>query len=131
MHPPLALLRSLTMPVPEQTGATMTDPTADAAFARRYFDLARSEDREAYFAQFTDDAVVEDDGRTHRGIDEIRAWRTAVPDVTYDVTEVAPEGDGFVATAEISGAFPGSPVTLRFHFAEVVDGSIAALRIAP
>ncbi len=54
----------------------------------RYFDLATSPDREQWFALFADEVVVEDDGRTRRGIEEVRAWRAEVPSVTYDVTDV-------------------------------------------
>ena len=49
----------------------------------RYFDLAPRPDADAYFAQFADDAVVEDEGQAHRGIAAIRAWRTKVPRVAY------------------------------------------------
>lgn len=50
----------------------------------RYFALAPSRDTEEYFALFAADALVEDEGREYRGIDSIRAWRTAVPLVAYD-----------------------------------------------
>jgi hypothetical protein len=90
----------------------------------RYFDLAPQSDREAYFAQFAPDAVVEDEGRTRTGIDEIRAWRTEVPLVTYTVQDIkrTDEGqnkstdEGQDARVLIAGDFPGSPVALVFHF---------------
>ncbi|WP_332642287.1 nuclear transport factor 2 family protein [Aeromicrobium sp.] len=97
----------------------------------RYFELATSPDRERWFALFADDVVVEDDGRTHRGIDEVRAWRTEVPSVTYDVTDVSTQNGYHVATADIAGDFPGSPIPLRFHFIAVEDGLIRHLAIRP
>lgn len=97
----------------------------------RYFDLATQVEREPWFALFTDDVVVEDDGRTHQGIAEVRAWRTGVPSVTYSVTDVTTQNGYQVATADIAGDFPGSPIPLRFHFIEVEDGRIKHLAIRP
>lgn len=94
-----------------------------------YFELATDPDLEAYFAQFTPDALVEDEGHERRGIDEIRQWRTEVPPVTYSIVNA--HGGGGDVTASISGDFPGSPVELHFHFEFAEDGRIAVLRIRP
>jgi len=83
----------------------------------RYFARAAAPDLDAYLAQFTDDAVAEDEDRLHEGIAAIRAWRTGVPPVSYTVKSVKPTEEGHRATAEIAGDFPGSPVTLTFGFA--------------
>jgi hypothetical protein len=96
-----------------------------------YFELAASPDLEAYYAQFTEDALVEDEGTERHGISEIRAWRTEVPPVAYDVQSVERQGDTELVRAEISGDFPGSPVTLAFAFEHAADGRIAVLRIRP
>ena len=53
----------------------------------RYFDLAVQPDLDAYYAQFAEDALVEDEGRERRGVAAIRQWRTEVPPVTYSVVE--------------------------------------------
>jgi hypothetical protein len=99
---------------------------------QQYFVLAAQADTEPYFAQFAPDVVVEDDGRTHVGIDAVRAWRRSVPGVTYDVRGVADTSDGsHVVTAEISGDFPGSPVLLGFVFTFDDEGRISRLVIAP
>ena len=99
---------------------------------RRYLALAGQADKEPYLALFTDDAVVEDEGRTHRGIDEIRAWRSGTPLVSYEITDVEQTPAGTVVTATISGDFPGSPFAgLRFRFEEYDDTHIRRLRIAP
>ena len=95
----------------------------------RYFELATQTDSEPYFAQFTPDAVVEDEGHEHHGIEEIRRWRTEVPQVHYDVLSTVESGAGQTTTAQISGAFPGSPVNLSFYFEMESDGRIAVLRI--
>lgn len=95
----------------------------------RYFELAAQPDTDAYFAQFTDDAVVEDEGKERHGIAEIRAWRTQVPRVHYDVKSVDRDSSSADARVKISGDFPGSPVTLSFQFRYADDHRIAVLRI--
>jgi hypothetical protein len=98
----------------------------------QYFVLAAQPDAEPYFAQFAPGAVVEDDGQTHVGIDAVRGWRRSVPGVAYDVRAVAETSTGsHVATTEISGDFPGSPVLLGFAFTYDDAGLISRLVIAP
>jgi hypothetical protein len=95
----------------------------------RYFHLAPLSDTDAYFAQFDADATVEDEGHDHQGLDAIRAWRSEVPVVSYEVRDIQ-SGDGkHVARAEIAGDFPGSPVELDFHFTLAADGRIKSLAI--
>jgi SnoaL-like domain len=96
---------------------------------QQYFDLATQPDSDAYFAQFTPSAIVEDEGHEHHGVDAIRAWRTRVPRVTYTVQDLEPSETGAVTKVNISGDFPGSPVVLTFHFSFVADGRIEALAI--
>ncbi|WP_322779005.1 nuclear transport factor 2 family protein [Frankia sp. Cas4] len=98
---------------------------------RRYFDLAPQSDADAYFAQFTDDALVEDEGRERRGIPAIRAWRTEVPLVAYTIHEIHQTETGHDADVDIAGDFPGSPVHLTFHFQFAADGRITVLTIRP
>jgi hypothetical protein len=105
--------------------------TETAQLIEQYFDLAPRSDTEAYFAQFADGAVVEDEGQERHGLAAIRTWRTEVPRVTYAVRDVRPAGAGHEARVDISGDFPGSPVCLTFHFEFDADGHIAALRIRP
>ena len=54
----------------------------------RYFDLAPQADADAYCAQFTADAIVEDEDQAYRGIAAIRVWRTKVPRVAYAIHDV-------------------------------------------
>ncbi|TYC05080.1 nuclear transport factor 2 family protein [Micromonospora sp. WP24] len=99
---------------------------------RRYFELAGRPDTDAYFALFADDAVVEDEGRTYRGIAAIRDWRGEVPLVRYEITDVEDAAEGTVVTTTISGDFPGSPFAgLRYRFEEYDAERIRRLRIAP
>jgi hypothetical protein len=95
----------------------------------RYFHLAPLSDTDAYFAQFDADATVEDEGLEHHGVDAIRAWRSEVPTVSYEVRDIRSAGRQHVARAEIAGDFPGSPVELDFHFTFTADERIEFLAI--
>jgi hypothetical protein len=95
----------------------------------RYFQLAPLSDTDAYFAQFDADATVEDEGHEHHGVDAIRAWRSEVPAVSYEVRGIKSDDRKHVARALIAGDFPGSPVELDFHFKFTDDGLIESLRI--
>ena len=96
---------------------------------KRYFELAPLSDTDAYFAQFATDATVEDEGHAHHGVDAIRAWRSEVPSVSYEVRDVRSDDGKHVARARIAGDFPGSPVELDFYFTFTDEGRIESLRI--
>ena len=97
-----------------------------------YFAAAR-EGGEAVARCFTEDAVVKDEGRTHRGRAAIRHWKEeASARYQYTCEPFACElGDGAVVViSRLTGTFPGSPVNLRFFF--VLEGDqIASLEILP
>lgn len=98
---------------------------------RSYFSANSDLDVEAMLAPFAADAVVKDERRTHQGTAAIRAWikeaslgnqAIAVP-LTIQSDEPLHH-----VTAQVSGSFPGSPVTLAFHF-RLDGGRIAQLEI--
>jgi SnoaL-like domain len=105
--------------------------TSLPAIITTYFDVAAQGDPNSYLALFDDDAVVEDEGKTYRGIDAIRQWRSDVPLVSYDITSADGEPDGsVVVTCTITGDFPGSPFEgLRFHFVSFDETRIRLLYI--
>ena len=82
---------------------------------------------------FTEDAVVKDEGRAHRGRAAIRQWKEdASTKYQYTSEPLACEQrDGtVVVTSRLTGTFPGSPVNLRFFF--VLEGdAIASLEVMP
>ncbi|MFK3985690.1 nuclear transport factor 2 family protein [Micromonospora sp. NPDC050397] len=98
----------------------------------KYFEATERRDAEAIAACFADDAVLTDDGQTHRGRAEIRRWRDEVATAFEYTTEIlgvesgAPgPGDGgsgadttagYVVTARIEGNFPGNVVDLKYRF---------------
>lgn len=107
---------------------TITLPPPIAA----YFAADRS-DAAAVAACFTDDAVVEDEGKTHRGKAEIAAWKTETSGkYSYTSTPVAiAEQDGkTVVTCHLVGDFPGGEIDLR-HFFTLEGDRIAFLAIVP
>jgi hypothetical protein len=82
-------------------------------------------------APFSPDAIVRDERRTYRGTDEVRAW---IEQATIDYKAVAipqaiqVDGDTHQVTAQVSGTFPGSSITLAFCFRLDAD-RIAELEI--
>lgn len=95
-----------------------------------YFAADRS-DAAAVVACFTDDAVVKDEGKTHRGKGEITAWKTGTSTrYSYTSTPVAiAEQDGkTVITCHLVGNFPGGEIDLR-HFFGIEGDKIAFLEI--
>lgn len=95
-----------------------------------YFTADRG-DAEAVSQCFTENAVVKDEGRIHRGRAAIKSWKTDAS-AKYQYTSEpfgCEEKDGKVVVAShLVGNFPGSPVDLRFFF--MVQGDkISSLEI--
>ena len=90
-------------------------------------------DSEAVSQGFTETAVVQDEGQTHRGRAAIQQWK-ADASTKYQYTSepfACEQKEGkFVVTTRLTGNFPGSPVNLRFFFG--LDGDkIVSLEIIP
>ena len=97
-----------------------------------YFAADRG-DGEAVSQCFTDNAVVKDEGHTHKGRAAIKEWKTdASAKYEYPCGPFAcEEKDGkTVVTSHLVGNFPGSPVDLRFFF-KLEGDKIASLEIIP
>ena len=103
-------------------------PTPIAA----YFNADRGSSK-TVAACFTADAVVQDEGHTYRGTEEIRQWRDDVAakfTYTCESLTVERQADATVVTCRLEGNFPGSPANLRFFFRLAAD-KIAALEVIP
>ncbi len=97
-----------------------------------YFD-ADSRSADALARCLTHDAVVKDEGRTHRGLAEIQQWKAdASAKYRYTIEPLTIEqSNGInIVTCRLTGSFPGSPLNLRFSF-RLERGKIASLEIAP
>lgn len=85
---------------------------------RTYFS-AREQDAAAFAAAFAPDAVVRDEGESHRGPEEItRWWRAARAKYrhTAEPLDMTTADGKMLVRARVSGDFPGSPVVLTFRF---------------
>ena len=88
-------------------------------------------DSKAFADNFSDDAVVQDEGKAYHGKTEIRQWNemtNAKYKTKYEPLEITTKGDKITLTAKISGTFEGSPVIIKYHF-ETKHGKITSLRI--
>ncbi|MGE8103907.1 nuclear transport factor 2 family protein [Allorhizobium sp. NPDC080224] len=106
---------------------TVTGPLEAYFEGRNARDLARA------LSGFSETAVVHDESRIHRGRAEIGAWMQDTINAYDDrsrLLSIESEGDDLLATAEVSGNFPGSPISLRCRF-QMTDGLISSLEIAP
>lgn len=96
----------------------------------RFVESMNAQDSAAYLPCFAPDAIVEDEGHTHRGTAEIKAWieqAFAKYQPVLEVTSVAETDTGAVITGPVSGTFPGSPVVLNYHLT-IVQDQITALK---
>ena len=97
-----------------------------------YFEAVNREDVEAMLVPFAANAVVRDEGKTRSGVPELREWIeevTAKYHPRLEVEHVVEDGAGAVVVVGlVSGAFPGSPIRLRYTF-RLSEGKIAHLEI--
>ncbi len=80
---------------------------------------------------FSPDAVVHDEGETHRGQAAIRKWIAGTTEKYHPQVKALraeEKGGQLVATAQVSGDFPGSPAELEFAF-RLEGGKIAGLEV--
>ena len=84
-----------------------------------YFEANKRLAAGAMLTPFAVDAIVRDERHTHEGADAIRAWieRTSIGLPAIAVPQaIRSEGESHHVTAQVSGDFAGSPVTLSFCF---------------
>lgn len=88
-------------------------------------------DSAAYANCFAETAVVFDEGKTHTGRKEIEKWiadankqyKAVMKPVDFEEKE-----SESLLKAEVSGAFPGSPIVMTYHL-QIVDELIQSLKI--
>lgn len=109
-------------------------PGALPGLLSRYFELDAKREIESVVALFADDATVIDQGETHHGAAEIRAWQLG-PNSKYayatEIGSVEPIGcDRYLITGRMTGNFPGGIADLKWDFTTAAD-RITRLVIAP
>jgi len=95
-----------------------------------FFEAHNTGQTDGFNKLFADDALVRDEGREYRGA-AIKEWMDsafAKYKPVADVTDLAEAGTQTIATAQVSGPFPGSPIQIRYSFT-LRSGKIAALTI--
>jgi hypothetical protein len=98
----------------------------------RFVESMNAQNSAEFITCFASDAVVEDEGHTHRGTAKIQAWieeafRTAQP--FLEVTNAVFSDSGAVITGTLSGSFPGSPIVLNYHLT-IAEDWITGLKCA-
>jgi hypothetical protein len=97
----------------------------------RYIEASNAHDVEAIVDCFADDAVVRDENATRHGKIDIECWATeTIQKYKFQFKPLsADEREAeTVLSVEVSGSFPGSPITLDYHFT-IADDKIQSLII--
>jgi len=86
---------------------------------QKYVDSNNRHDVDSILSCFSDGAVVCDEGGEFRGRETVRRWiLKTIETYKFQLTPLSVKGEkpGIVVAIKVSGAFPGSPVTLDYHF---------------
>lgn len=95
-----------------------------------FFQAHNSDHTDDFNQLFTADALVSDGAHQYRG-PAIKEWMDgaiAKYQPTAAITNLTQAGNQTIATAQVSGTFPGSPIQLRYTFT-LHHGQIATLAI--
>lgn len=98
-----------------------------------YVKAQNARDAAALCACFSTRAFVHDEGLDHRGAAAVKRWiEDTLAKYEFQIEPIGISGSGpeSVLTAKLSGSFPGSPVTMDFHF-KVAKGQVSSLIIQP
>ena len=98
---------------------------------QRYIDASNAHDVKSILECFADDAVVRDENATHRGKIDIGHWiTTTIEKYKFQFKPLSSQerDNETVVSVEVSGTFPGSPISLDYHFA-IANEKIASLTI--
>ena len=98
---------------------------------QKYIDASNAHDVSSIVACFASDAIVRDENATRRGKIEIEHWvRETIDKYKFQLEPLSAEKRGMetIVSIEVSGRFPGSPITLDYHFT-VANEKISSLTI--
>jgi ketosteroid isomerase-like protein len=94
-------------------------PISLVPIIQSYVDASNAHDVKSISACFADNAVVRDENATRRGKIDIERWASETIDkYKFHFRPLSAEhrANETVVSIEVSGSFPGSPVTLNYHF---------------
>jgi SnoaL-like domain len=98
---------------------------------QNYVEVSNRHDVKSILACFSGNAVVSDEEETLRGKEAIKDWIVKTMDkYEFHLKPVTVREDGaeIVVAIEVSGTFPGSPVTPDYHFV-IENDNILSLTI--
>jgi len=98
---------------------------------QNYIDASNAHTVQSILACFSDDATVRDENTTHRGKIDIERWlKTTIEKYKFrfNPLKVRQRDAETMVNVEISGTFPGSPISLDYRFA-LTKEKIASLLI--
>jgi hypothetical protein len=98
---------------------------------QHYIDASNAHDVKSIVECFDDDAVVRDENATHRGKIDIGHWITTTIDkykFQFKPLSLQQRDNESVVSIEVSGTFPGSPISLDYHFT-IANDKIASLTV--
>ena len=101
------------------------------AIIQKYIDASNAHDVKSILACFTNDAIVRDENATMRGKIDIERWiTTTIEKYQFQFKPlISQERDNeIVVSVEVSGTFPGSSISLDYHFA-IANDKITSLTI--
>ena len=98
---------------------------------QHYIDASNAHDVKSILGCFADDAVVRDENATHRGKIDIGHWITTTIEkykFQFKPLSLQERDNETVVSVEVSGTFPGSPISLDYHFT-ITSNKIISLTI--
>jgi hypothetical protein len=98
---------------------------------QKYVDASNAHDVKSILACFADDVIVRDENETRRGKSEIERWlTTTIEKYNFKLKPLSSQerDNETVVSVEVSGTFPGSPISLDYHFT-IAAGKVASLTI--
>jgi len=97
----------------------------------RYIEASNAHDVKAIVGCFDDDGVVRDEKATRSGKIDIERWATETIQkykFQFKLLEADLRGAEPILSMQVSGLFPGSPITLDYHFT-IANDKIQSLMI--
>ncbi len=98
---------------------------------KEYIDASNAHDVKDLVSCFSDDALVQDEGKDFRGKKTIEEWVVKTIEkykFRFKPLGVKSDDAKIVVSVEVSGTFPGSPVSPDYHFT-IEGGKIRSLAI--